>query len=142
MEEKPRKLYLGDDRIVRIMSVSDGVIDGIQFDNRLWIPKKQEPKTKMKIEPDGKIKVCTKCDQGKPVSEFYKHKSSPDGLMSWCKQCHREYMNKSRKKKKSKKTITEKSKFNEIKISDGRFPLKAPKSVDKKAVKNWNKFKR
>jgi len=141
MEEKPRKLYLGDDRIVRIMSVSDGVIDGIQFDNRIWIPKKQEPKTKMKIEPDSKLKVCTKCNQKKPVSEFYKQKNSKDGLMSWCKECHREYTNKSKKKKEAKKII-DKKKPQGIKISDGRFPLKSTTSVDRKTIKNWNEFKR
>jgi len=34
-------------------------------------------------------KVCGKCRQEKPVSEFYKSKR--DGYGSWCKNCKRDY---------------------------------------------------
>ena len=36
-----------------------------------------------------KTKRCSKCGQIKPISEFYKKKSSKDGLYSCCKQCHK-----------------------------------------------------
>lgn len=36
-----------------------------------------------------KSKHCNICNKTKPVSEFYKKSSSPDGLYSCCKACHR-----------------------------------------------------
>jgi len=30
-------------------------------------------------------KVCTKCGEEKPLSEFYKSNRNLDGRMSWCK---------------------------------------------------------
>lgn len=36
-------------------------------------------------------KNCTRCDVAKDTSQFSKRSRSPDGLMSWCKQCMREY---------------------------------------------------
>jgi hypothetical protein len=33
------------------------------------------------------LKVCTKCQQSKSASEFYKSSKSPDGLQFWCKMC-------------------------------------------------------
>ena len=32
-------------------------------------------------------KVCTKCKEEKPVTEFYKHPTCKDGLQSRCKSC-------------------------------------------------------
>ena len=32
-------------------------------------------------------KVCRGCDEEKPVSEFYKHTGSKDGLRGKCKDC-------------------------------------------------------
>ena len=32
-------------------------------------------------------KVCIKCGLGKPLFEFYKHRSHKDGLQSHCKEC-------------------------------------------------------
>lgn len=37
------------------------------------------------------MKVCNKCGEPKDISEFYKHKSYKDGLLSWCKQCVSNY---------------------------------------------------
>jgi hypothetical protein len=36
-------------------------------------------------------KTCGTCKQVKPVSEFYKNKTKPDGLASYCKTCKRTY---------------------------------------------------
>lgn len=33
-------------------------------------------------------KVCAKCGEEKPLSEFHKRQASPDGLRSRCKPCH------------------------------------------------------
>lgn len=42
------------------------------------------------------MKACTKCGETKPLTEFYSHKLTKDGLSVWCKECHRnnyqEYM--------------------------------------------------
>src|SRR6266705_1692456 len=32
-------------------------------------------------------KLCPKCTQTKPAKAFYKNKSRPDGLATWCKAC-------------------------------------------------------
>jgi hypothetical protein len=36
-------------------------------------------------------KQCSKCKKLKPFSEFYKNKSTNDGLARWCKECKSEY---------------------------------------------------
>lgn len=36
------------------------------------------------------LKVCSRCKQEKPVTEFYRRKSSKDGYDSWCKRCSAE----------------------------------------------------
>lgn len=50
-----------------------------------------------KIDPNKK--VCTRCwGDPKPVSEFYKNRSRPDGLSVWCKECNNNWQRKYRKK--------------------------------------------
>lgn len=36
-------------------------------------------------------KKCRKCYEEKPLTEFHKDKSKPDGLNIWCKTCVRLY---------------------------------------------------
>lgn len=36
------------------------------------------------------MKICSKCGNGKPLSEFGKASRMKDGLRTWCKQCVRE----------------------------------------------------
>lgn len=43
-----------------------------------------------------KTKTCNKCEQEKPIDEFYKDKTKNDGRCSWCKQCRRKYREKHR----------------------------------------------
>jgi hypothetical protein len=37
-------------------------------------------------------KLCVKCKQEKPVSEFYRSASSKDGYRPYCKDCARQYI--------------------------------------------------
>lgn len=37
------------------------------------------------------VKTCGKCNETKPAGEFYRDKSTKDGLQSQCKMCKREY---------------------------------------------------
>ena len=36
-------------------------------------------------------KVCTKCGEEKPLTEFHKSRKSHDGLGYWCKSCKKEF---------------------------------------------------
>lgn len=38
------------------------------------------------------MKTCSKCKQSKSESNFGRHKSTSDGLQSWCKLCKRRAM--------------------------------------------------
>lgn len=40
------------------------------------------------------MKRCTKCKALKPVTEFAKNRSRPDGLFIWCRQCAAEQQRK------------------------------------------------
>ena len=42
-------------------------------------------------------KFCPTCETIKPISEFYKHKSKPDGVQAYCKPCYKNMMNQKRK---------------------------------------------
>jgi hypothetical protein len=57
-------------------------------------------------------KVCKKCGEEKPFSEFYKDKSKPDGYYSSCKSCKNGYFKSvdPEKKKKKKRKYYEKHK--------------------------------
>ena len=48
-------------------------------------------------------KVCSKCGKELPLSEFYKHPSTKDGLMNHCKGCHYTVTRKNLEKRKAKK---------------------------------------
>jgi len=50
------------------------------------------------------LKICTKCKQEKPKSEFYKDNRYTGGLYCWCKQCEREYIDQWRTTKKGKES--------------------------------------
>ena len=58
---------------------------------------KVRPQRKEKFEnanadvAEGGHKQCSKCKKLKPFSEFYKNKSTNDGLARWCKECKNEY---------------------------------------------------
>ena len=62
-------------------------------------PAKPEEPEKI---PDG-MKKCSHCGQILPVSEFRKHKGSPDGLQYACKACQVEMTTKAKQKRTAKK---------------------------------------
>ena len=41
-------------------------------------------------------KICNKCSESKPLSEFHKHRRQKDGLNPTCKRCVRQYQQKNR----------------------------------------------
>ena len=48
------------------------------------------------------MKICGKCKQEKPLSDFYKNKFKKDGLSDYCITCTKE---ENRKKYKSRKIV-------------------------------------
>jgi len=97
------------------------------------------------------MKVCSKCGEEKPLSEFGKLKESRDGLNYKCKQCCREYFNdyyknntdiyrKIRKKYNSKQEV--KDRVNELrKISYSENPQKYREKSKKWRELNIDKAK-
>lgn len=49
-------------------------------------------------------KRCSKCKQGKPISEFHKNRTTKDGLQAYCKSCQISDVNKYQKTEKGKTT--------------------------------------
>lgn len=49
-----------------------------------------------------KLKYCKGCGQTKPLSEFYKHRTTHDGLRGKCKDCQREQNRQYRKRNRAK----------------------------------------
>lgn len=42
------------------------------------------------------MKICLKCKEAKPLTEYYKHKKSSDGHLNKCKDCTKNDVNKHR----------------------------------------------
>ena len=69
-------------------------------------PAKPEEPEKI---PDG-MKKCSRCGKILPVSEFRKHKDTPDGLQYYCKECQVTATAEAKKKRDAKKKDAVKAK--------------------------------
>ena len=98
------------------------------------------------------MKKCTKCEIEKNESDFYKSKTSKDGLYSWCKGCLKEYQKEYKKTDKYKKQQeeyekTNKRKENKIKYKktdEYREYIKKYQKTDKfkEYLREWKKKER
>jgi hypothetical protein len=62
------------------------------FDTNESRPQRKD-KFETAAEPavEAEKKQCGKCKEFKPLTEFYKNKSTSDGLARWCKECKKQY---------------------------------------------------
>jgi len=90
-------------------------------------PKGKEEKMDEKMEEK---KICTKCNLPKSLDEFYKNKSSSDGLEYRCRECKRKSAAACRKKKKSGKDLLKGGRSDVKAIAKGK--RKKQKTVDSK----------
>jgi hypothetical protein len=58
--------------------------------NEIWPQRKDKFEDDESVVANAEQKLCAKCNQLKPLSEFHKDKSCKDGLSSWCKECKRQ----------------------------------------------------
>lgn len=56
-------------------------------------PPAETPHTHTKTTFDTRTKRCTRCQQDKPLTDFYKQPETRDGLRSHCKTCHNKFRN-------------------------------------------------
>ena len=66
----------------------------------LPIPNNDNDKSYM-METTTTTKKCCKCGRELPIGEFHKSARSRDGLMPFCKDCHRESARKGGRRKKT-----------------------------------------
>ena len=66
------------------------------------------------------MKICTKCKESLPLSEFRKQSSTKDGLKYYCKRCDNQSAKKYYEKNKNKiiSKVTEWQKENPEKVKD------------------------
>jgi cobaltochelatase CobS len=79
-------------------------------------------------------KRCTRCGARKSRSEFYKNKSRPDGLSSWCKVCNNELKGKTpKRKRRAKKAVVIKTTAAPIDIDESYY-WQPPEYADAKII--------
>lgn len=74
------------------------------------------------------MKECSKCNQNKPLDEYYKHPLTSDGRMAKCKDCAKEYArsgNRTEKRKCSVCTTKFYTNKTEVKRGGGKFCSRA-----------------
>lgn len=76
------------------------VADEKSLTSEKWPQQKDKPAVADTAVAEVEKKQCGKCKQFKPHSDFYKNKSTKDGLARWCKQCKKEYSKKRAAEKK------------------------------------------
>ena len=60
---------------------------------------------KKRITPEG-MKICTRCEETKPVSEYYEDPTNSDGLDYVCKDCRKQMVGGARESRKREKEDT------------------------------------
>ena len=50
-------------------------------------------------QPTQPVKICSKCYETKPTTEFHRSAINKDGLIGYCKICHNKQVSKSKKNK-------------------------------------------
>lgn len=56
------------------------------------------------METTATTKICDKCGQEKPITEYYRNRTRKDGYSSTCKVCHNAYMKEYHSNRNSKNT--------------------------------------
>lgn len=78
-------------------------------------------------------KKCFKCNQAKPLSDYYKHKEMPDGHVNKCKECNKKDVRENYKKKSNDVEWLEKERI--------RSREKYHRLNYKESQKEWDKNK-
>ncbi|MBW2086696.1 MAG: hypothetical protein JRI54_11825 [Deltaproteobacteria bacterium] len=72
-------------------------------------------------------KVCTRCGEAKPLSEFHRNARSKDGLHSYCKRCNKEkaaaYLKTDKGKASIKKAISRAADKGYYRYGKGAIPI-------------------
>ena len=73
------------------------------------------------------MRICARCNQSKPLSEFHKNPRTKDGLYSYCKDCTKEIAAKYSKTEKGKQSlrraITKKANEGYYRYGKGAIPI-------------------
>lgn len=79
------------DRIDKVKNVPcvRKVVEGKEVCRDCYAKEKDRMIEKLRANPP-KEKICSKCKETKPISEFYKDFPTPDGMSYLCKNCARE----------------------------------------------------
>ena len=81
------------------------------------------------------VKSCPKCDKDKPFDEFYRNKSTKDGLSYWCKSCQREADQEYKKQKAFAKNAAKLRTAKKIN-KDSPVSLNTVKQPDRRRLKS------
>lgn len=73
------------------IGAQDGVFGGLDEDEREPLLKERRQDHRDSLEPEtaqwGEVKACWACGQQRPVAEFHRDRSRPDGRQSECRPC-------------------------------------------------------
>ena len=79
-------------------------------------------------------KVCTKCGEDKPLTDFNKKSAAPDGLTPHCKSCAKAYYEVNREK-----LVAQKKAYNEANREKRNAASRAYREANREKVSAWKK---
>lgn len=86
------------------------------------------------------LKKCSRCQEDKPLSDFYKKAKSKDGLMPSCKKCHYEIQKEWQNKNKDKRSSYNKKYYGKPEKKEKQENwLKSNTEWVRARARNWNK---